>query len=67
MAAQLESDDHELDSKMNGFRFEQTIKRTEEIVAAKDRELADLRQLLEEQSSQVGDLAVGAARDCPDL
>jgi hypothetical protein len=60
MMAQLESDDNDLDSNER-IQIEQTIKRTEAIVAAKDRELADLRQLLEEQSSQVGDLAVGAA------
>jgi chromosome segregation ATPase len=40
---------------------ENTIKITDEVVAAKDREIEELQRLLDSQAKQVGDMAVGAA------
>jgi hypothetical protein len=40
---------------------ENTIKITDEIVAAKDHEIVELQRLLDSQARQVGDMAVGAA------
>jgi hypothetical protein len=40
---------------------ENTIKITDEIVAAKDHEIEELQRLLDSQAKQVGDMAVGAA------
>lgn len=60
MLAQLESQDSGLEPN-DRREIEATLRRTDEIVAAKEREIADLRELLEQQSNQVGDLAVGAA------
>jgi chromosome segregation ATPase len=41
-------------------RIEEALRKTDEIVAEKDREIAELKRLLEEQSNQIGSLAVGA-------
>lgn len=60
MLAQLESQDSGLEPG-DRREIEATLRRTDEIVAAKEREIADLRELLEQQSNQVGELAVGAA------
>lgn len=60
MLAQLESQDSDLEPS-DRREIEATLRRTDEIVAAKEREIADLRELLEQQSNQVGELAVGAA------
>jgi len=40
---------------------ENTLKITDEIVAAKDHEIEELQRLLDSQAKQVGDMAVGAA------
>ncbi|HID75594.1 MAG TPA: hypothetical protein EYP56_06305 [Planctomycetaceae bacterium] len=37
------------------------IRNTEAVVAEKDREIDELKQLLEEQSSNLGEVAIGAA------
>jgi chromosome segregation ATPase len=60
MLAQLESQDSGLEPG-DRREIEATLRRTDELVAAKDREISDLRELLEQQSNQVGELAVGAA------
>ena len=41
--------------------IESTISITDDVVAHKDREIAELKLLLSQQSSNIGDLAVGAA------
>ncbi|MDY0167392.1 MAG: hypothetical protein RBS80_12660 [Thermoguttaceae bacterium] len=41
--------------------IERMVRRTERIVADKDAEIAELKQLLDNQSTSVGSLAVGAA------
>lgn len=63
LLASLEADTDEGDEKAQEERLtiEGTIRMTDQIVADKDRELAELRQLLEDQSSNIGGLAVGAA------
>ncbi len=40
--------------------LEATIAITDEVVAQKDREIAEMRQLLEEQAGNIGSIAVGA-------
>ncbi|MDX1961915.1 MAG: hypothetical protein SFX18_02100 [Pirellulales bacterium] len=60
LLAELESSDGEI-SKQERLQVEDAIQKTTEIVAIKDREIADLRQLLEEQSNNLGDMALGAA------
>lgn len=63
LLASLEADTDEGDEKAQQERLtiEGTIRMTDQIVADKERELAELRQLLEDQSSNIGGLAVGAA------
>ncbi len=59
MLEQLESqDDVGRDERLT---IEKTIKQTESIVSKKDREIQDLRELLEQQSNQMGSMALGAA------
>ncbi|MGC4003758.1 MAG: hypothetical protein QM811_11785 [Pirellulales bacterium] len=60
MIEQLESQDGSLEPE-DRRKLENTLRETDRIVEQKEQEIADLRQLLEEQSNQVGDLAVGAA------
>lgn len=64
MLAKLEAEsDDEADEKAQADRLtiEGTIRMTDQIVADKERELIELRKLLEDQSSNIGGLAVGAA------
>jgi chromosome segregation ATPase len=64
MLAKLEAEsDDEADEKAQADRLtiEGTIRMTDQIVAEKERELTELRRLLEDQSSSIGGLAVGAA------
>jgi chromosome segregation ATPase len=64
MLAKLEAEsDDEADEKAQADRLtiEGTIRMTDQIVADKERELTELRKLLEDQSSNIGGLAVGAA------
>jgi chromosome segregation ATPase len=68
---QLEADataDEDEARKAEKLSIEETIKRTDEALAqkndelaAKDREIEDLRRLLEDQSHNIGQMAVGAA------
>ncbi|GEM_PF-1587083 len=53
-AGESNSDEHRL-------RLEQIVRRTEELLAEKDREIRHLQKLLEDQSNSLGHLAVGAA------
>ncbi|HUT88500.1 MAG TPA: hypothetical protein VMY37_03330, partial [Thermoguttaceae bacterium] len=61
--AALESDFDEEDEEQKGERLqlEQVVQRTNQILAEKKREIADLQQLLADQSSNLGGVAVGAA------
>jgi chromosome segregation ATPase len=63
LLAKLEADVDESDEKGQADRLtiEGTIRMTDQIVADKERELVELRKLLEDQSSNIGGLAVGAA------
>jgi chromosome segregation ATPase len=52
------NDEEEADEKAS---IEDAIRKTDEALAQKEREIAELKQLLNEQSSNLGDVAVGAA------
>ena len=61
LLAQLESD---MDGDEHGeakLTVEGAIKITDQVVAEREQEIAELRRLLENQSQNVGDVAVGAA------
>ncbi|MEX0867760.1 MAG: hypothetical protein WD030_10410 [Pirellulales bacterium] len=62
LIASLESDFDSNDSEQHAERLtvEGTIRITDEIVRRKEREIEELKQLLNDQSSNVGNLAVGA-------
>jgi hypothetical protein len=62
LLAQLESDCDESvpEEKANKLAIEEVIRRTDEIIAAKDREIAELQRMLDQQSSTLGEVAVGA-------
>ncbi len=62
----LESLDDDFDSsnpqdKRDRLTIEDTIRITDEALAHKDHEIAELKQLLDNQSSSIGAVAVGAA------
>ncbi|MCR4415517.1 MAG: hypothetical protein NUV77_24160, partial [Thermoguttaceae bacterium] len=61
--AALESDGGEPtpEDQARRVEIEEVIRRTEAALSVKDRELAELRQLLEDQSKSLGSVAVGAA------
>ncbi len=61
--AALESDfDPQKDEdKRDRLKIEEVVHQTDRILAEKDREILDLKQLLENQSSNLGEVAVGAA------
>lgn len=61
--AALESECDEADGEAcrKRLEIEEIVQRTERIVAEKDAEIAELKQLLQDQSASVGSLAVGAA------
>jgi len=63
MLAEMESDFDEGDTqqKADKLTVQGAIKITDEVIAEKDRELQELRKLLESQTQQVGEVAVGAA------
>lgn len=62
MLAQMETDfsDDDAQQKADKLTVQGAIKITDDVIAEKDRELQDLRRLLDSQSQQVGDVAVGA-------
>ena len=61
LLASLETDFGLADETGQGDRLkiENIIERTDRIIAEKDREIAELNELLHQQSGQVGDVAVG--------
>jgi hypothetical protein len=63
MLAQMETDFDESDPQQKADRLtvQGAIKITDDMIAEKDRELEDLRRLLDSQTQQVGEMAVGAA------
>jgi len=58
-----DGEDEEADEKVKAERLkiEKVVERTDNILAAKDQEIAELKQLLENQSGSIGTMAVGAA------
>ena len=63
MLASLDSDfdgNDEQDQK-DRQTIEDTVRITDQVVAQKDHEIAELRELLENQSANIGSMAVGAA------
>jgi hypothetical protein len=63
LMADLDSDFDESQAaqKADKLTVQSTIKITDEIVAEKDREIVELQRLLDSQTQQVGEMAVGAA------
>ena len=63
LMSQLESDFDESDEQQSSDKLtvEGTIRITDQMIATKDGEIAELKQLLDNQSSSIGDVAVGAA------
>ncbi|MBX3415005.1 MAG: hypothetical protein KF708_20140 [Pirellulales bacterium] len=66
LEAEAAADDNP-DRKQERLSIEETIRKTETVVAAKEHEINELQRLLEQQSSQVGNLAVGAAAIAAEL
>jgi chromosome segregation ATPase len=64
MLLELESEgdnDDDPRRQQERLKIEQVIKKTDALVREKEQELAGLQQLLEQQSSNVGGMAIGAA------
>jgi chromosome segregation ATPase len=63
MLAQLETDFEPADEKQSADKLtvEGAIKITDRVVAEKEHEIQELRQLLDSQAQNVGEMAVGAA------
>jgi len=63
LMAEMDSDFDESNEaqKADKLTVENAIKITDDVVADKDREITELRQMLDSQAKQVGDVAVGAA------
>lgn len=60
LEADFDAENNEEDKKER-LRIEEVIRQTDQVLADKDREINELRQLLENQSSNLGAVAVGAA------
>ena len=60
-ALESEFDEEEEEDQKERLQIQQVVERTHRVVAEKDAEIAELKQLLENQSASVGSLAVGAA------
>lgn len=68
LLASLEAEtDDDPSRKLERLSIEETIRKTEAAVAAKEREIDELQRLLEQQSSQVGSFAIGAAAVAAEL
>jgi hypothetical protein len=62
LLAELESDDQrDSESTDRRLKIEEVITRTDKIIAAKNREIEELKNLLNNQSNSLGSLAVGAS------
>jgi hypothetical protein len=60
-ALEAEFDEDDPQEQAERPRIEEVIRTSEQILAEKDREIAELKQLLEDQSANLGTVAVGAA------
>lgn len=61
-ALEADGDDAEDEERQaERLKIQEVIAQTDAAMAAKDEEIAELRQLLEAQSGSIGDMAVGAA------
>jgi len=61
LMAELESDDqHDAESTDRRLKIEEIVARTDKIIAEKNREIEELRNLLSNQSNSLGSLALGA-------
>ncbi|HEV7226739.1 MAG TPA: hypothetical protein VGN42_28785 [Pirellulales bacterium] len=64
MLAALEAnendDEGDEEEKAERLRIRDVIAKTEAVLAAKDQEIADLKQLLDSQSGNIGEMAIGA-------
>jgi len=58
---EIDEQDETPEERADRLKIEEIIRKTDAAVASKEKELADLRQLLEEQSNNLGEMAVGAA------
>jgi hypothetical protein len=62
LLAELESDDGaDAESTQRRLQIEEVIARTDRVIAAKDREIEELKHLLNSQTGSLGGLAMGAA------
>ena len=63
LLAQLECDfdDKDPEHAKERMTVEGTIRITDQVVAARDKEIAELRELLEQQAESIGNVAVGAS------
>ena len=61
--AALESDfdDKDSEAKAERMKIEEVVRETDRVVAERERECSELKKLLEDQSSNLGSVAVGAA------
>jgi hypothetical protein len=60
-ALESDSDPNAEPDQTERLRVEEVVRTTDEVLAEKDREIHELRQLLENQSKSLGAVAVGAA------
>lgn len=60
-ALESDSDDGDIERQAELLKIEEVIRETDLVLAEKGRECDELRQLLENQSSNLGSVAVGAA------
>ena len=62
LLAELDSEDqHDAEATGRRLKIEEVVARTDQIIAAKDREIEELRRLLDTQSGSRGSMASGAA------
>ena len=61
MQLDSEFDDSDSQQASDKLTVEGTIRITDQVIADKDAEIDELKQLLDNQSSNIGDVAVGAA------
>lgn len=60
-ALEAEEDEGDEESRGRHLKIQEVVRKTEAAIAEKDREIAELRGLLENQAANIGSMAVGAA------
>ncbi|MGQ9915254.1 MAG: hypothetical protein ACUVQQ_13005 [Thermogutta sp.] len=60
-ALEAEEDEGDEESRGRHLKIQEVVRKTEAALAEKDREIAELRGLLENQAANIGSMAVGAA------